>query len=392
MEDIELLFKISKLIAREKAGVISDEEKWFLNNWISRSEKNRKIYESILNSTETGNESYDSGKAFKKVLKTLRNEGKTGYIFYLPSIYKYAAAAIFIGLMASYFIFFSNDNEGSLQYAARNIKPGTNKAILITKDKKIELGSTKNKSVYLIDNATVTDTNSVLAYKSEASIIEEKNTLETPKGGEYTLILSDGSKVIMNSASKLEFPVVFNKKTREVTLSGEAYFEVTKSTVPFIIHIGNTFVTVYGTSFNISAYEDDNLLQTTLVEGKVGFSVMQGKEPLEYKINPGQQTSFNKQLNNVDTKNVDTEIYTSWIKGVFRFENESIEKILKRLSRWYNIEIEYADVNIKNENFTGDLNLKRYDNISKILEMISLASDIEFKINNHKLIVNYKKE
>jgi ferric-dicitrate binding protein FerR (iron transport regulator) len=197
---------------------------------------------------------------------------------------------------------------------------------------------------------------------------------------------------MLNSASRIKYPIAFNNNKREVELTGEAYFEVEKmKNKPFIIHIGNASVMVYGTSFNISAYDDDEVLQATLVEGNIGLSILKENKPVEYKLTPGKQAEYNKVTSHVETKEVNTDLYTAWTKDRFMFENESIEKILKRLARWYDLDVQYADERIKNQFFTGELNLKKYDNIVKILEMLAAASDIEFKIEQRKLIVEVRK-
>jgi len=402
MEKLDTLFKISWIIAREKIGELTDEEKSLLQKWLSENEKNKGIYNSLKESAFSNQEIsefelYNTKQAFKKVRKTLKGQFAAKRILFIPKIYKYAAAIAVI-CICSYLLYNHQTKQTSLQYSARFIKSGTRKATLTTSNnQKIELGNSKQKTVYIQEDAKIVDTNAVLTYNSTQTskqelITEKFNQLETPKGGEYTLILSDGTKVMLNSASRIKYPIAFNNNKREVELTGEAYFEVEKmKNKPFIIHIGNASVMVYGTSFNISAYDDDEVLQATLVEGNIGLSILKENKPVEYKLTPGKQAEYNKVTSHVETKEVNTDLYTAWTKDRFMFENESIEKILKRLARWYDLDVQYADERIKNQFFTGELNLKKYDNIVKILEMLAAASDIEFKIEQRKLIVEVRK-
>jgi ferric-dicitrate binding protein FerR (iron transport regulator) len=148
-------------------------------------------------------------------------------------------------------------------------------------------------------------------------------------------------------------------------------------------------ITVYGTSFNVSAYHDDNLIQTTLVDGSVGIEIQGNEELTGHKLKPGQQASFDRTTNIVETGEVNTAQYTAWKNGLFVFEGEQLERILQKLSRWYDCEVEYQDQDAKTECFTGEI--KRYDSILKILDMISTASDIEFQTEGRKITVYAEK-
>lgn len=169
-------------------------------------------------------------------------------------------------------------------------------------------------------------------------------------------------------------------------MEGEAFFEVTKSDKsPFIVKANNVNVTVYGTVFNISAYSNESKVQTTLVEGSVGVSIINNKTLSGQKIKPGQQFIYDKGTGNIATKEVDTEKYIAWAKGMFIFENEPIENILKVMSRWYNFQFEFKDDSLKNQRFT--LSFGRYDNIFKVLNLISISSDVKFSVKENLITV-----
>ena len=214
------------------------------------------------------------------------------------------------------------------------------------------------------------------------------NTLITPRGGEYKLILSDGTEVLLNSGSKLRYPVVFNGNSREVELEGEAFFKVAKMHKTFIVKADKINVTVYGTVFDVFAYENEDKVRTTLVEGSIGVSVNGNNVNKGVKIKPGQQFSYDKADGSNETNEVDVERYIAWTKGMFVFEDEPIGNILKVMSRWYDFDYEFKDEVLKNQRFT--ISLGRYSDASRILELISASSNLKFQMQEKKIIVDMK--
>jgi transmembrane sensor len=398
MENLKPLFEISTIIAKQKLGELTEGENQILQKWLDESENNKNLYAQLKNEKALPDEinrldNFNSKSAYKKIVNRIEASQKTRLLSFIPKVYK-VAASIALLVAASYSGYYYFSKTTSRQNSFAYIHPGTQKAILTTADnQKYELG--KKKSIFNFIKALVVDTNSTLIYQAPKEnkieeYVAEYNQLETPRGGEYKLVLSDGTTVFLNSETKLRFPVVFSEKAREVELEGEAYFEVTKSEkVPFIIRVNNMQITVYGTSFNISAYNDDNSIQTTLVTGIVGIKSSDNPGKVEQRLVPGQQANYNRLNSEINTRRVNTDIYTAWTKGMFVFDNEPLEKIMQKLARWYNFEVAYSDDKLRNEPFTGDL--KRFDNVTKILDMISIASDIEFKIEDKKVTVCSKK-
>ena len=402
MDKTVLLFRISKLIAREKIDELSPEENLTLQAWLNADEKNRHLYHSlkddkILAESILQMEKYETDKQYKRISKRLKFEPKAKPVIRIPAIYKYAAAVFFLitGIYVAYTIF---NPVTTSRHAISQIQPGTQKAVLTTSDnRQIALGNREHKSIFIERNAILVDTGSTLTYRikddaeaKETELEEENymayNQLETTTGGEYTLILPDGSKVKLNSQTRLRFPVPFDKNSRLVELEGEAFFDVVESeAVPFIVNTVEMKITVYGTAFNVSAYRNDTYIQTTLVKGSIGVSLPRNNKPVELKLKPGQQACYHKTLNVMETKEVNIQQYTAWTKGLFVFENEPLEQILQKLARWYDCEIEFRDESLKTEPFTGEL--KRFDSFSKILDMIAIASDVGFKMEGKKIIV-----
>jgi transmembrane sensor len=397
MEKLYPLFKIAELIAKEKTGSLSAHESEILNKWLSENPKNQEVYQKLQDENLLENDlnellSIDTLKAFNQVEQRIKNEGKLHKISrFVPNYLKYAAAVAAI-IVSSYLVYHQINQPKPSNYAESTILPGKQKAILITaNNQEIQLDSSGSKQILKDELADIVQSGSTLSYNKNDSISNSKieityNTLITPRGGEYTLILSDGTEVMLNSGSKLKYPVVFNGNIREVELEGEAFFKVTKSNkIPFIVKANDVNVTVYGTIFNVSAYNNESNLQTTLVEGSVGVSINNNNATTDTKIKPGQQFVYNKGTGITETKEVDTEQYIAWTKGMFVFENEPIENILKVMSRWYDFDFEFKDDILKKQRFT--LSLGRYDDVSKILEMIAISSNIKFLAKENSIIV-----
>ena len=397
MEKPDRIFEIARLIAREKIDVLSADESEVLQNWLAENDTNRKIYNKVHHGKDLINElnelkKFNEHKAFQKVEQIISKEEKHFKIFrFIPNSIKYAAAiAAFI--LCMYLIISEISKVRTDQFAQSTIVPGKQRAILITsKNQEIVLDSSDEKQIIKGELADIVNSGSTLSYNKidsieKSKIVTQYNTLITPHGSEYTLVLSDGTEVMLNSGSKLKYPVVFNNNSREVALEGEAFFKVTKSIkTPFVVKVDKVNVTVYGTSFNVTAYNNERLVQTTLIEGSVGVSLISSKDT-EIKIKPGQQHIYNRGSGNIETKEVNTEQFIAWTKGMFLFQNEPIENILSAMSRWYNFEFKFKDESLKLQRFT--LSLGKYDSITKILEMISMSSNLKFSINGNSIIVS----
>ncbi|MGN7821424.1 FecR domain-containing protein [Chitinophaga sp. 22536] len=207
------------------------------------------------------------------------------------------------------------------------------------------------------------------------------NTLSTPRGGQYRLLLQDGTRVWLNAASSVRFPVAFNGNARTVEISGEAYFEVAPQVnKPFIVKAGNMQVNVLGTHFTVSAYPDENQVRTTLATGKV--AVTAGNNTLQ--LSPGQQSVLPKGSDAFTLRTVDTEQEMAWKDGRFIF-NGNIRDIMPQLERWYDIQVEYEG-NISNQAFIGDIS--RNENLSEVLKILELTGNIHFRSVNRKIIVS----
>ncbi|WP_255486825.1 FecR family protein [Mucilaginibacter sp. SP1R1] len=267
-----------------------------------------------------------------------------------------------------------------------DILPGGNKAYLTMADgSRIILNDAKNGNLVSKPGITVSKTqNGTLVYsfsKAPATAEPEFNTITTPRGGQYQIVLEDGTKVWLNAASSIRFPQAFTGKQREVELSGEAYFEVAKNKAkPFIVQANGTQIQVLGTHFNINAYNDDNNITTTLLEGSVrmtsGASVVM--------LIPGQQGVAVKSGEAIKISTADMQQTMAWKNGLFVFHDANIVDIMKQVSRWYDVDVEYQG-DVQNNEFGGTIS--KYKNITDLLNIMELTRSIHYKFEGRRVII-----
>ena len=211
------------------------------------------------------------------------------------------------------------------------------------------------------------------------------NQLDVPPSGEYMIVLSDGTKVYLNSASSLYYPTVFTPGERKVKLAGEAYFVVAKGERPFIVETSLEEVKVFGTEFNVMAYEDEKELQTTLVKGSVGV-LAKGMEAIGFqKIVPGEQFLLNRKTGKTEVVTVDVFPYVAWKDGLFVSQNDNLETILRKIARWFDVEIFYQNPELKQKRFFGIM--KRQTRLQEVLDVIAKAGDVHFDVNGRVVLV-----
>jgi ferric-dicitrate binding protein FerR (iron transport regulator) len=269
---------------------------------------------------------------------------------------------------------------------AHDVLPGGNKAVLtLANGKTITLDSAKNGLLANEGNAHIKKTHDgQLVYeggKNEAADVPAAmNTVSTPRGGQYQLVLDDGSKVWLNSASSLSFPATFKGATREVEITGEAYFEVAKNAkMPFKVKVNNTVVEVLGTHFNIMAYNDEDAMKTTLLEGSVKISNKQFSGLLK----PGQQALLKQNGPIKITDEADADDAVAWKQGIFQFRDASIEAIMRQAARWYDVQVSFAG-KIPAKEFTG--RISRNVKASELMGMLKYMG-VNFKIEDKHITV-----
>ncbi len=300
---------------------------------------------------------------------------------------QYAAAILILTIIGAS-VFKLIEQRKSHIVAEQIIQPGSSKAILTLDNGQLLVlnDSIPQKIRNTKGNIIAADTLSELCYTSQVRSEKiEYNTIEIPRGGEYKLVLADGSTVWLNSQTKLRFPITFQNNIREVYLEGEALFDVkSDSRKPFIVHTNNSSVKVYGTTFNIMCYSDENEEQTTLVEGSVAL-MYNNKEVF---IKPGQQSKITKNSKEVILKEVDTTLYTDWYKGMFLFENMPLNEVARKISRWYDVQFFFSNEEIKTRKMSGGM--KRDTDFDQFMKLIGQSVGADIKVNDKSVLITAK--
>ena len=294
------------------------------------------------------------------------------------------AAMLALPIIAGMLLWTRQSVEEVVDYGIGPIEHGVRKATLVLNDGKVLALDTSRMTLKEIDGVTIHTNDQALVYVDslDDQDVNLQNRLITPKGGEYTIMLADGTKVWVNAATEIRYPVKFAGKERRVRLEGEAYFEVVKNTEkPFIVEANGMEVKVYGTQFNVNSRRDDQI-QTTLVEGSVS---VKPKGLAEVMLKPNQQAVFNKLAGRVTVRDVDVLSYVAWQRGNYYFENKSIGEILDELSLWYDIQVFFVNNEVRNERFSGYL--PRYEEINGLLSLIEKTSHVQFEIKGRVIIV-----
>lgn len=303
-----------------------------------------------------------------------------------------AAAVIFAlgGLLVVHKYFDGNTKPQEMASGGNIVKPGSNKATLtLAEGKQIVLNGLHKGHLFTLNDVAVNnDIDSSVTYQKTTAGISRSSppyhVLSTPLGGKYQLTLADGTKVWLNAGSTIKFPINFTGRERVVELSGEAYFEVAHdSSRPFKVTAAGQLVQVLGTHFNINAYQDENAVKTTLLQGSVKvYGKNQTPGVPEVIIKPNEQAVFkNNRLSKIT---VDAEAFVAWKEGRILFKNADIHDVMRKISRWYNVEVEYQG-QLGNDTYNGEI--PRNAAFSEVLKILKL-DDINVKQNGRKLIVS----
>ncbi|RPE14224.1 DUF4974 domain-containing protein [Chitinophaga lutea] len=299
----------------------------------------------------------------------------------------YAAAAAVLGIIAAASVWLMQPVPGKIQptqATVHTVQPAANKAVLTLGD----------GSLITLDSAA----NGQLARQGQTSVLKsgtgqlqydqqgpedavQFNTLATPRGGQFQLVLPDGSKVWLNAASSLRFPTAFHGTERRVELQGEAYFEIAHNKkMPFRVTTANDLtITVLGTHFNVMAYADESSLKTTLLEG----SVQLNRGGTTQLLKPGQEGRLHKQSGTLSVAPADVEEAIAWKNGIFQFEHADITAIARQLARWYDVDVVIAGP-LPQKNFVGVMS--RNAPLESVLKVLG-STGVQFKLEGRRLIV-----
>jgi transmembrane sensor len=382
--------QIKLLISKYLAGDCNEQESALLESWYNHYQEDQDMMipqELILQSTE---------RVQHRLNALIAPETKN--LFRRLSI----AASILLAVALGVYLFAGNLNSKEAKLAGE-INPGKHGATLTLADgRKIKLSDATNGQlakesglsiIKTADGQLVYQMTKSVATRNSSGTAGVNNTLSTSNGEIFQLVLPDGSKVWLNAASTLSYSVsLASDKKRLVSLNGEAYFEVFKDKKhPFVVNTNHQQLEVLGTHFNINSYTNEELTRTTLLEGLVkirplnldGKFRVKAELPSEVLLHPGQQSSLGLAEINIQT--VDPEDAIAWKNGKFLFNDESLESIMRKISRWYNVEVVYNNEHIKAAKFYGAID--RFSSIEEVLKMLRLTKKVSFKIEGRRITV-----
>jgi ferric-dicitrate binding protein FerR (iron transport regulator) len=367
-----------RLILKKISGQLTAEEEAIFQAWYDAAESHRRYFERAA-SAWTGEETPAKPDVEQAIARF--NRARAAVRSRRAARWTWSAAAVVL-LLSGAAWWWAGDADPRPVASSAPVLPGSPRA-------RLEMAGGRHVDLKPAADSLWTD-NGVTISREEGSVSYREtdareadapvaHALVVPRGGEYRVTLSDGTRVWINSGTRLEFPSFFPGDERVVRLSGEAYFEVTPGDRPFIVRTSRAEIRVYGTSFNVLAYEEDDRHRATLLEGRVGVTAG-GRE---YALAPGQQAIVD--AGDVEVREVDARLFCSWHKGALLFEGESLGDIMTRLSRWYNVGVVFADERSRQLHFTGDL--ERYANLDEVLRMIALTTRVTFEISNNEVFV-----
>ncbi len=393
MKKFENIYQEADLLRKSLLEEANETERQKLEKRLVECPELRKIYEQLQNSETLkeafeGYKNYSSEKAYQSFLQRIKQVGKREERASISWNWWYVAAAVVVlAIVSSFFV--------SHYYMVREaekvlIQPGTQKAQLILSDGSA-IDMRKKEIDIVVDGVRVKYEKGRLSYQPTVATQKEKenvdevpiepNVLTIPRGGENTVILTDGTIVHLNAGSKLTYPVRFAQNGRTVLLEGEGYFQVKEDKDrPFVVKTNFGDITVHGTEFNVSAYSDAKACYTTLVRGKVSCSNLSQETIM---LSPGEQAIF--AAGKLEKQLVNIEEYIGWVKGEYVFNHKSLGEIMRTFEHWYDVSVYYETPALRNLTYSG--NLKRYNTINTFLDALEITGDICYKINGKNILI-----
>lgn len=384
--------RICYLIAKQLWEGLDDNERQELEAWRQLVPENEVLYRELTNREKVS--WYVEKRAsidVKKYAMAYDQEIGLSVRGRMNKLWGYAATILVLCVIGvTIWMNELKQNEAN-QLAQVTIEPGRAKALLVLDDGlEIELDDHKTSKVLEESGIVIVNDSSRVEYRPASRMGEKEvmNKIIVPTGGEYNLILSDGTRVYLNAESVITFPKHFTGERREVTLEGEAYFHVTASKEhPFIVKTKDMDVMVTGTEFNVKAYPDEMNVQTTLLQGVVTvFSGFEKKEKVEIK--PNQQVEWCRDSVKMRVREVDPDLFMAWKNGRFIFRQDRLEDIMRTLARWYGVEVVYLDESVKSMLFAGKLD--RSEEITPILDVLRTTDKLSVDVKGKKIVIGLK--
>ena len=294
------------------------------------------------------------------------------------------AASVFL-LLGGWLLWLPERGNVMEMTPRQEIAIGAPRARLIISDgTEVDLSLGSPKRTIVDKEVSVALDSASLSYERNVDVSDTvRHIVEVPRGGEFHLTLSDGTQVWLNAESRLTYPIAFGGEERRVKLEGEGYFEVEPGKGRFVVETNGMAVRVLGTAFNVNAYENEMIAYTTLVRGRVEIATDDNN--VAKTLAPGEQAAWNRRDGNVDVRQVNTYLYTQWIKGQFVFRDAPLRDIMKTLARWYEMEYEFACPAVEEERFYGIID--RFEHVERLLEQFEKTGKVHFEYEGNKVIV-----
>ncbi len=371
---------IDHLIIARLSGNAEPETDAFLDEMITADADVRARWTALQQVHAQLRQDLDREKAWNNVLFGINEQARTKqkrrrYLLVLPILLLVMAGA---GIF--YFGFYNNSDQNNITDATANT---LKKGITFSTDNGTASFEKNQQGSFMAGDVKLTNDGGALQYDALTTLAKTA-TIEVPQGLDYQLTLSDSTKVWINAATKLEFPLAFTGNTREVKLTGEAYFEVKHdASKPFIVHSGQLAVKVLGTSFNIKAYANEPV-QASLVTGKVEASIDQSNQHIT--LNPGKAARI--EADKLMEKSFDENYTLAWIKGYYYFNSESLKQINYTVERWFGLSFVFEDAAIGQIDFSGALEKKQ--NLTEFLTRVCTAANLSYKVDGNKIVLSRK--
>lgn len=381
---------IYELIVAYLRKDISEEEMNRLRDWLSENVRHQELLEELQDKDVLQEDigkyaSFDTSRSWMLLKEEMNKQSRKKRS--LRNTWSYVAAVLVVAFVsgALYWQMTRSSQPEEKRVTIARIVPGEAHAVLTTETgQQVVLRGLKDTCLNIAGNETVEvhEGGSLKYSLSASSAMPGWHTLRVPKGGEYKIILDDGTEIWLNSASELRYPSHFAGNERRVRLIGEAYFQVAPNEMmPFIVDTRDMDVKVLGTSFNVSVYPDEASCHATLVEGRVEVEDKVNGERVV--LTPGRQALL--QGKEMTVREVNTKLYSMWRLDRFTFASEDMEGVIRKLSRWYNVDFFFANPSMKQKRFTGSL--PKYEDIAQVLKMIEMTTDIKFQVKENTIVI-----
>ena len=386
MSVIEIIH-IARLLAYRQLGILTVDEETDLKKWLEADECNVHLTEGVQRPyffTDKQKEVhlFESLSAYRQV-----RDRKRHYLSRRRFRRKMAGlAAVLVLAVGVSLIWLSRSRpyRSDVSHRMEFLSGGSRAVLTFADGRQVELTNSLTDSVLGKEQVRLDVQSGELSYTLKGLKLPSSayHILEVPRKGEFRLVLSDGTRVWINSDSRLKYPVAFGDTLRKVFLEGEAYFEVSPDAdVPFVVDMGKAAIRVLGTSFNARAYGDEPEIFATLAEG----SIMLQSAAEDMVLYPRDQGIVVRRSGQMTKRKVELSLYTGWKDGRFVFQEQNLEEIMKTLARWYDIRFSFADPEVKEVSFSGDL--KRYENFDQIVDMLEMTGMAHFELQNDTIVI-----